>query len=239
MSERIGNIMAVDCCEHTLVALGSVRNARIIPVRSVNQARIVKDKSIDLIVIGLAQFPLRRLFRSELRDVYADVPVLILRQESVKPGDTEDRIRGEFILSDRRHGDDLQIVDRTREILPLSACKHTRRSEHYDLVQEVIRVILESYSNPTLDLNQVAREIGISPKRLSRVLNQEVGMSFRQLLRNTRVEEAKRMLTSGQYSVKEVAARAGFSDSHYFSRSFRELTGQSASEFLSFSPPHN
>jgi len=233
MSEKKGTILAVDCCEHTLAALGSVRNARIIPVRSVNQAQIAKYKSIDLIVIGLAQFPLRRLFRSELRDVYADVPVLILRHES------EDRIRGEFILSDRRHGDDLQIVDRTREILPLAACKHTRRSEHYDLMQEVIRVIVERYPNPTLDLNQVAREIGISPKRLSRVLNQEVGMSFRQLLRNTRVEEAKRMLTSGQYSVKEVAARAGFSDSHYFSRSFRELTGQSASEFLSFSPPHH
>ncbi len=39
------------------------------------------------------------------------------------------------------------------------------------------------------------------------------------------------MLASQQYSVKQVAARVGFSDSHYFSRSFRELTGLSASEY--------
>ena len=43
----------------------------------------------------------------------------------------------------------------------------------------------------------------------------------------TRIEEAKRMLASRHYSVKEVAERVGFSDCHYFSRSFKELTGQS------------
>ena len=41
------------------------------------------------------------------------------------------------------------------------------------------------------------------------------------------------MLTSRRYSVKEVAARVGFSDSHYFSRSFKELVGLSATEYRS------
>ena len=41
------------------------------------------------------------------------------------------------------------------------------------------------------------------------------------------------MLASRRYSVKEVAARVGFSDSHYFSRSFKEITGLSASEYQS------
>jgi len=33
--------------------------------------------------------------------------------------------------------------------------------------------------------------------------------------------------------VKEVAVKVGFADSHYFSRTFKELTGQSASEYRS------
>jgi AraC-like DNA-binding protein len=46
-----------------------------------------------------------------------------------------------------------------------------------------------------------------------------------------RIEEAKRILASRQFTVKEVAARVGFSDSHYFSRSFRESTGLKARDY--------
>ena len=73
----------------------------------------------------------------------------------------------------------------------------------------------------------------MSTSHLSRILNQQVGVSFRQLLRHVRIEEAKRMLASHRFSVKEVAARVGYSDSHYFSRSFKEMTGLSASEYTS------
>jgi two-component system response regulator YesN len=100
----------------------------------------------------------------------------------------------------------------------------------------VVKVISEKFADPSLDLLVVARELPMSATQLSRILNQQVGISFRQLLRQTRIEEAKRMLASREYSVKEVAARVGFSDSHYFSRSFKELTGISASEYRAQDP---
>jgi two-component system response regulator YesN len=77
-------------------------------------------------------------------------------------------------------------------------------------LREVIRVIAEKYSDPELDLARVARTLPMSPVSLSRILNQQVGVSFRQLLRHVRIEEAKRMLSSRRYSVKEVAAKVGF-----------------------------
>src|SRR5918998_994475 len=116
-------------------------------------------------------------------------------------------------------------------VLPIKPCAHVQKGSGYNLVREVIRIIAEKYSDPELNLAQVAEALPISPIYLSRVLNRKVGVSFRQLLRHTRIEEAKRMLASRHYSVKEVAERVGFSDCHYFSRSFKELTGQSASEF--------
>jgi AraC-like DNA-binding protein len=147
-------------------------------------------------------------------------------------GEEQEAIRGEFILSDYdSQTRDLEIVGSLRNVLPLKPCVHIHKGINYDTVREVIRVIAEKYANPDLDLARVAQELPMSPAHLSRILNQQVGVSFRQLLRHTRIEEAKRMLASQQYSVKEIAARVGFSDSHYFSRSFKELTGLSASEY--------
>jgi AraC-like DNA-binding protein len=44
------------------------------------------------------------------------------------------------------------------------------------------------------------------------------------------------MLTSRGLSVKEIALRVGFSDSHYFSRIFKEETGLRATEFRAREP---
>src|SRR4029453_15022728 len=89
-----------------------------------------------------------------------------------------------------------------------------------------MRILSENYSDSELGLEKAAQLLPISPAQLSRILNQEVGVSFRQLLRQIRIEEAKRLLASGHYSVKEVAVRVGFVDSHYFSRTFKPLTGR-------------
>jgi len=146
-------------------------------------------------------------------------------------------VRGEFILSEKPEDkSDLEIVRALRKVLPIRECEHVHKTHNYDTVRAVIRVIAEHYADPHLDLQRVARELYMSPAVLSRVLNQQVGISFRQLLGTTRIEEAKRMLASRQYSVKEVAVRVGFSDSHYFSRSFKKQTGMSASEFHAQDP---
>ncbi len=229
MTQTTFQIAAVDCCEHVLAAVSEGLPSRFTTITASDNARIVEaDNKVDLIVIGLARYPVRRLFISQLRRIYPDVPVLIIRRTAEGSGES---VCGEFILSDRAGQADLEIVSALRPVLPFRPCAHAHKATSYDLVRRVVRVIAEKYPDPELNLAQVAGELPISPIYLSRVLNRKVGISFRQLLRHTRIEEAKRMLASRHYSVKEVAERVGFSDCHYFSRSFKELTGQSASEF--------
>ncbi len=229
-TEAALRIMAVDCCEHALAALRGVPASDLIPVNSGDKRSLTEPEAVGLIVVGIAQFPVRRLYLSELRRIYPKTPILLLRRETICPGDLEECVRGEFVLSDRNTNDG-EIVEALRKILPLPSCPHLHKGHNYNTVRDVIRVLAEKYSDPSLDLDQVAKELPISPKRLSKILNQQVGISFRQLLRDMRIEEAKRILTSRQFSVKEVAARVGFSDSHYFSRSFRESTGVKAREY--------
>jgi two-component system response regulator YesN len=171
-----------------------------------------------------------------MRRIYPQTPVLILRR-SDNNQTTEDLIRGEFVLGESPgEKQDLEIVSALRKVLPIQPCLHVHKGHNYETVKEVVRVISEHYANPDLDLTVVAQQLPMSANQLSRILNQQVGISFRQLLRQTRIEEAKRMLASQEFSVKEVAARVGFSDSHYFSRSFKELTGVSASEYRAQDP---
>jgi AraC-like DNA-binding protein len=224
------NIMAIDCCEHVTAIIRKTPCARLTSVEIRGNGTIQRAEAIDFIILGAPKYPVRRAFIRQIREVYADVPILVLRRVAGK-GDAADTIRGEFVLSDRSHKDDLELVRAVRENFPLETCQHVQKEFNFDTVRNVMRIIAENYADPELDLEKVARLLPISPAQLSHILNQEVGVSFRHVLRHTRIEEAKRLLASHQYSVKEVAVRVGFADRHYFSRTFKELTGQSASEY--------
>jgi AraC-like DNA-binding protein len=223
--------MAVDCCEHVLNALQNVLGSDVVLVASEDAVNVVRPQTVTLIAIGIATYPVRRLFLSQMRRIYPQVPLLILRREDTN-SDSDGTLRAEFLLSDV--GDtvtDFEIISAVRMQRPFKVCEHMREGRYYETVRSLVGLLTERYSDPRLDLRTAARRLALSPKQLSFILNREVGVSFRNLLRNLRIEEAKRLLQTGKYSVKEVAARVGFSDSHYFSRTFKEVTGQSAGEY--------
>lgn len=227
------HIIAIDCCEHIL---SSFRQLSLAQLTSLSSARgelasiTFRKDHIDLIVIGLAQNPIRRLFIGHLSKVFSDTPMLILRRD-LEINLQMKNIRGEFILSDQKNPSDCKIVEAIRDIFPLAPCTHTHKSQNYNLIREVIEFVIHHLKEEDLSIDQVARKLDISPIRLSRILNKQVGIGFRQLLRQARIEEAKTLLDSRVLSVKEVAAQVGFSDSHYFSRSFKQVTGLSPSEY--------
>ena len=226
------HILAVDCCEHTISALERVLETDVNSVSSSGgMDRCNGHNSIDLIVVGTSDMPIRRFFISRLRRFYPETAMLVLRRERKDHISTEEWLRGEFLLSDQRNEHDIDIVRAVRQVMPLEPCEHMQSSAAYELIREVTRVLAENYSHPDLDLEQVADELSVSPTKLSRLLNRHVRVSFRQLLRHIRIEEAKRLLASQRFSVKEVAARVGFADSHYFSRIFKEMTGTNPTEF--------
>lgn len=225
--------MAIDCCEDITAIIRKTSCARVTSVESSgNGAMVQRHDDIDFIIVGAPRFPVRRAFISQIREAYADVPILLLRRVEVKNGEGV-MIRGEFVLSDQSHKNDLEMVEAVRNIFPIKPCEHTHKELNFDTVRRVMRIISDNYADPELDLDKVAKLLPISPVQLSYILNQEVGVSFRHLLRHTRIEEAKRLLASQRYSVKEVAVKVGFTDRHYFSRTFKELTGQNASEYRS------
>ncbi|MEU6825998.1 AraC family transcriptional regulator [Streptomyces atriruber] len=76
-----------------------------------------------------------------------------------------------------------------------------------------------------------ADHLGVSVSYLSEVVKSATGRTPGELIRQTRVHEAKRLLLRTELSVRQVAGRVGFKDPAYFCRFFRRETGASPGDF--------
>jgi len=101
---------------------------------------------------------------------------------------------------------------------------------HYKVALESAARIRESPAE-ILSVAQLAREAGYSPDHFSRVFLGAIGLRPQDYLMRARLDRARQLLAETDLSVGEVATRVGFADIFYFSRFFRQHTGQPPSEF--------
>ncbi|MCH9019587.1 MAG: helix-turn-helix transcriptional regulator [Proteobacteria bacterium] len=87
------------------------------------------------------------------------------------------------------------------------------------------------YQEPSFSRGDLARELNVSENVLSRVINSAFTKSFRKLLNDHRVEEAKLLLRDSDMQVTQIAFDAGFNSLASFNRVFKEMTGQTPTAF--------
>lgn len=104
------------------------------------------------------------------------------------------------------------------------------------LVSEALQIMQKEYAH-LYGMEELAERLGISKSYLIRLFSQHVGQSPGKYLMNLRIEEAKLLLATGEYSVEAVADLTGFSDSNYFGKAFRRHTGQTPSQYQRSLPP--
>jgi AraC-like DNA-binding protein len=84
------------------------------------------------------------------------------------------------------------------------------------------------YMDPELNLEQLASQVGLRPKFLSRVLNESLHKNFFDFVNSYRIEEAKRLFTDPpdpKITVLEVLYQCGFNSKSSFNTLFRRYTG--------------
>jgi AraC-like DNA-binding protein len=114
---------------------------------------------------------------------------------------------------------------------------HDQIMEHYisrlsrnRLIREVQRLVASHLPDGGITLDKVARELGMSTRKLQRELKQE-GTTYQELLNKMRRELAERYVKDSYSDLTEVAFILGFADLSTFSRSFKRWTGLSPSRF--------
>lgn len=91
-------------------------------------------------------------------------------------------------------------------------------------VRKAINFIRKNYRKK-LTLEEAAAAAGLSPTYFSGVFHRTMGVSFSRYLTDYRLKEAKRYLSTGEFSVKQIAGICGFSSYPYFVTAFRERYG--------------
>ena len=82
-----------------------------------------------------------------------------------------------------------------------------------------------------ISLDDVSREVDISPYYFSKLFKQETGRNFIEHLTEIRLKNARDLLQNSQLSIKEICVQSGYSDPNYFSRIFKKYEGVTPSEF--------
>jgi AraC family transcriptional regulator, transcriptional activator of pobA len=73
--------------------------------------------------------------------------------------------------------------------------------------------------------------LGVTPTHLTRVCRQVSGRAALDILTDRRHFEARRLLRDSKLQISDIARQSGFASPAYFTRAFRNRTGQSPSEF--------
>jgi AraC family transcriptional regulator of arabinose operon len=80
-------------------------------------------------------------------------------------------------------------------------------------------------------LEELARDVNLSPSRLRHLFRETVGRSPTQYLRLLRMTQAKRLLDTTFLRVKEVMCAVGSNDLSHFVRDFKRLFGQAPGRY--------
>ena len=82
-----------------------------------------------------------------------------------------------------------------------------------------------------ISLDDVSKEVDISPYYFSKLFKEETGENFIDYLTRIRIRKAKELLKDKESSIKKVCLNVGYNDPNYFSRIFKKCTGKTPTEY--------
>ena len=98
--------------------------------------------------------------------------------------------------------------------------------------QKIIDYIHMNYQEE-LSLSSIAEKLFLSPSAASRLFRKHQKESFPAYVRKVRLSHARRLLESSDLSISEAALESGFSTPSMMNQAFRELLGETPSDYRS------
>lgn len=111
---------------------------------------------------------------------------------------------------------------------PETAPKLSKYDEEF--LARLRQLIDHNLCDDTYSVERLASDICLSRTQLFRKCKALTGLSPVELLRNTRLQQARQLLAEGRGSVAEVASLVGFADASYFTRCYKAYFGTTPHE---------
>lgn len=107
----------------------------------------------------------------------------------------------------------------------------TKKEQQSSSVIDKAKEYIQTNYYREISLDDVSREVDISPYYFSKIFKEETGENFIEYLTNLRIAKAKELLLESDRSMKEICLMVGYSDPNYFSRTFKKNVGVTPTEF--------
>lgn len=99
-------------------------------------------------------------------------------------------------------------------------------------IRNSVKYISENYKDKNFTLGEAAVRSHISEVYFRKLFKAEYGISPKKYIINLRIQNAAGLISSGYYSLKEVADMSGYNDYKHFSTEFKKIMGVSPSDYL-------
>lgn len=111
-------------------------------------------------------------------------------------------------------------------VFPINA----EKVEHHGILRKAIVYMNQNVFND-MTLDDVAKEVSLSPTYFSRFFKNEMQMTYIEYLTKIRIEESKKYLVDSKESISDIAVRLNFTDQSYFSKVFKKYEGMTPGKY--------
>ncbi len=98
-------------------------------------------------------------------------------------------------------------------------------------IQVEIAYYIQRNMDKYIKISDVTEALNISQAHLCRIMKRDFGKSFTEYVNDLKVDKAKELLATTNFSVSEISSKLGFEDSNYFSRLFKKKTGENTTAY--------
>lgn len=125
-----------------------------------------------------------------------------------------------------------QLCASVQDILCRIISEHYRNAltEQNRYAQAALFFMENNFSRNISSL-EIAQAVGVSASHLRSLFKKEYGVSLIQQLNSIRIQQAKTLLSSGMFTLAEIATACGFQNEYYFSRVFKQFVGISPGKY--------
>ncbi|GHU88541.1 hypothetical protein FACS1894155_03610 [Bacteroidia bacterium] len=124
------------------------------------------------------------------------------------------------------------------QLSTISRCEKKQISQDIELFNALQALMYEEkiFKNYGITLDSLAIRMNVSRNRLSHTINNYTGKNFNQYINEYRIKEILKMMSESNYkhmSIEEIAEQGGFNSRSSFYKAFKDITGQTPSQFKS------
>ncbi len=126
----------------------------------------------------------------------------------------------------------LMMRETLQTILPeVNPSNNPLKIQQLKLVDDMLAYLNENYASK-ISLDQLAKNVFMSPSYICKLFKQEIGESPINYLIRLRMEKARELLlTQTSYSIKKIACLVGYEDIYQFSKLFKKYYGVAPSYY--------